>query len=299
MTRQRRGFVQRRLGESWYLNARTAIAPPVKFVPSPEMTDTEIDAFAAPEGTARLGWQLLYLGCWVVQLIAAAGALVSLGVLVASVLGGAQSTVQGCQAGIADCTSSTAADVVGPVLWFVGCSAAVALGRPLRREIAAIMQTAALRAARAARAAMQTRTVLVESLSPRNRWLLNSADRLLENYPSDLANRVMWDIARRIDAATALHALITPKNRADSSPVYAATQHLTERLTAQAERDVAALRAAVRDSATYRHEPCRTSSLSALPRSRDADTMLTDAELLLPKPGRELHSVPGRKGATR
>lgn len=293
MTGRRQGFVARRSSGSWYRNSRVATAPPVEFVPGPQMTAAEAEEFAAPDGTSKIGWQLLYLACWVEQIAGGIGAVVSLGVLVSTILGGAQSTIQGCQTG--NCASSSAADVVVPVLWFVGCTAAAVLGRPLRREAAALLRSAALRSARAIRAEHQTDAVIVETLPPRDRWLLHSADRMLANYPPDLAEQVLWDIARRLDAATALKALPAGPNGPpqDTAPQAA---EISAALVDQVERDVAAVRKSVQDEAAYRHQPCRTSSLSALPRTSEPGTLIRDAALLLPE---HRTTVRRRKGAVQ
>lgn len=273
------GFVTRRIAGSWYRTALTATAAPVEFLPGPAMTAADVHDFAAPTGTAAPWWRALYVACWAVQLAAAIGVVAAAVSLLATVGVSAQTVAQECQTGQPGCTATASVNPAVPVLWLVGCAAVLVAGRSLRRGCAALMRASALRAAHTVRTALQPSVVLLTPLSPRQRWLLRSAQRMLEHYPPTSSDRVLWDIARRLDAATELRGR---RHRATRQWQDAAA--VANALDEQAEHDVTALRSAVRDGAAYRHNPCATASPAALPRSSSIDRLITDATLLLPAP---------------
>lgn len=265
--------------ESPFRTSQWAAADPVEFVPAPQMTDAQIQRFSAPRGRASTLTRGAYITEWVLQLAAVIVAVVLLSLLVTEIVSGTQDKVDSCREGLDRC-SVEGAGTPGLVLGLIACIAVVVLGRPTRRQIAAQMLASARRAAAVSRQQLQPFTVIVDHLSPRGRWLVTTAHRMLDNYPPTAADRVLWDIARRLDAAAHLQAMT--RRRPVPAELPAARTTATA-LSDQAERDIARLRRAVQTGGDYRHQPPRTKSTSSLPRSTDRATTISDAQLLLPR----------------
>lgn len=265
--------------ESPFRNSQWAAADPVKFVPAPQMTDTQVQRFSTPRGRASTLTRGAYITEWALQIAAVITAIVLIALLVTEIVSGTQDKVESCREGLDRC-SAERAGTPGLVLGLVFCIAIVVLGRSTRRRIAAQMLASARRAAAASRQQLQPLTVIVDHLSPRGRWLVTTAHRMLENYPPAAADRVLWDIARRLDAAAHLQA--ATRRRPAPAELPAARTTATA-LSDQVERDVSRLRRAVQSGGDYRHQPPRTKSTSSLPRSTDLSTTISDAQLLLPR----------------
>lgn len=262
---------------SWYRQSRSAVAPGISYLPSPQMTAQQETLFDEPAGTAGRWVRIGYLSIWSVQLLAAVTAAAAAATLITRIVTATQAKSNACKTGAPGCTD-IAVPVAGPVLLLLLCIVLMVAGRPARRFTAEQIRNSARRVAARSRTPLQHLVVLLAPLPTRSRWLLTAADRMLDNFPPELAGRVLWDIARRLDAAaalTALNARALPELRTEAAQT-------AYTLTTRAEADVAALRQAVLVGKDYRHRPCRTTSLSSLPRAQPA-TMISDARLLLPK----------------
>lgn len=258
-----------RASRRWYRNSVTAIADPVPFYPGPQMTPAEVAVATAPTGRAATWVRTLYIAVGAAQIAAVAAAAVLVLQIVLSVAQDAQNTVEACRSGQAGC-AATGASLNGPVLTLCVCLAIAVLGRPLRRRVASWMQRSALRDAQRRRAHLADRMVLVDNLPARSRWLLEVLEQLTQSLPARQGEQMLWDSARRLDAAAALEALDTP-----------AADQLADALADQVEGDTALLRTATVEGHRYRHARCRTRSQQTLTRSTPAE-MLAAADLLLP-----------------
>ena len=219
-------------------------------------------------------------GCF--RCTALVGVLVSIGALVTMMTTGSQAAAEQCRSSSADCTAAaTGMNVAVPVLALVGCLVVLAVGRSLRPQCAALMHRSALRAAETVRAQLQRKVVLLSPLTTRQRWLLRAAERMLEHYPPPGSSFALWDIARRVDAAAELRKRVSNAQWQRPADVAEAAA-LAERLDAQAEADVAAMRSAVLAAAPYQHRQSHTDSPLALLRSSSLASVVMDAELLLP-----------------
>lgn len=262
---------------SWYRQSRTANAAAVEFVPGPQLTPEQVEQFAEPTGRAARWARWSYLAVWVAQIAAAVTVVAAVAALVSGIVAGVERKTSDCRAGAAGC-ARIAVPVAGPVLVALICTAVVVVGRTTRRKLAELMRSSAARDARSRRGPLLPAVVLLGPLPARSQWLLTTADRMLGHFPPALADRVLWDIARRLDAAAALGRLGTDD-----------AAEIAQALNRQAEADVDAIRSAVTTESSYRHRPCRVSSRSSLPRAGDTATLLRDARLLLPRDGADDH----------
>lgn len=244
-------------------------ADPVPFYPGPQMSPSEVATATAPTGRAATWVKSLYVGIGAAQVAALVATAVIVLQIVLSVVQDAQNTVEACRAGQAGC-AVTGASLNGSVLTLCGCLAIVVLGRLLRRGVATWMRRSALRDAQRQRDELADRMVLVDQLPARSRWLLETLEQLTQPLPARQGDQVLWDSARRLDAAAALGELDT-----------ANADQLADALIDQVEGDIALLRTALVEGHRYRHAKCRTRSQQALTRSSPAE-MLTTADLLLP-----------------
>lgn len=262
----------------WYREAVTVTAAPAAFWPGPQMSAAELEDATSPTGHAA-GWtRVAYIGVWVAQIAAFITALILAGSIVLYLAQQAQATADACQQGDQTRCQVTGVDVRGQALTIIVCLIAVVGGRGARWKLSRVMHRSALRNAHRQRLAQQDRLVLVDELPARSRWLLTITHDLTETLPHRVAEQIVWDAARRLDAAAVLDSV------ASRFPRHAAAATRTaDLLSAQVEGDVVVLRAAVRGGHRFRHARCRAETQRTLPRSKDPETTIRDAALLLPR----------------
>lgn len=262
----------------WYRESLTVTADPAAFWPGPQMSAPELEDATSPTGQAA-GWtRVVYIGIWVAQ-IAALIAVLVLAVAIALYLAQqTQATADACQRGDQVRCQVVGVDVRGQVVAIVACLVVLAGGRGARWSLSRVMRRSAVRDALRQRLALRDRLVLVDELPVRSRWLLDITHDLTETLPRRAAEQIVWDAARRLDAAAVLDTL------ARTHPQHAAAAtELADRLSAQVEGDVVVLREAIRLGQRFRHARCRAEDQRTLPRSTDPETTIRDAALLLPR----------------
>lgn len=267
----------------WYRGAVRQTPPAAALIPGPQMTDDELATATQPTGTAAPLLRAAYIGVWLAQLAAVIVGLIITAQFLLGVLARGEAVRQACMTGDqTGCVAPTAADGTGAALGIAVCLVVLIAGRPARQWLLGPLRRSALADARRRRRALQDRMVLVADLPARSQTLLDRAEQDVQNLPQGDSDALLWDLARRLDAAAVLDDAGEAANRADpqaADELWAMSDWLVEQATSDAR---ALARAAATGYRVLRPLP-QTGNPRTVPRSTDPAVLVHDAGLLLPR----------------